>query len=323
MKFTKMHGLGNDYVFVDGADRDVADTVSLARAVSDRHTGIGSDGLILIQPSTCADARMEMYNADGSRAEMCGNGIRCVAKYLVDRGRAAATEVRIETDDGVKRMHCELRGSVVHAVRVDMGRPSLLPSSLPSTIPGDSIVDHPLAVGDRTYRITCVSMGNPHAVVFVDDPSTIDLASEGSLIERTPEFPERTNVHFVRVDDAMRVTMRTWERGSGATLACGTGACAAAVAGALTGCTQRRITAALPRWRTEHRLGRRRPRLDDRSCRRGLHRCLALTSLANRLRQDHASTRHPRGPTASILQLEEPTAGCARGIEARYVTPDP
>ena len=246
MKFTKMHGLGNDYVYVNGFAERVTDPIALARAVSDRHTGIGSDGLIIIQPSDSADVRMEMYNADGSRAPMCGNGIRCVAKYTVEHGLTQGPTVRIDTDHGLKLAHCRVTAGSVSAVRVDMGSPSLSAAAMPSTIRLDRIIDHPLRVGGVEYAVTCVSMGNPHAVVFVDELDAVDLAVIGPLFEHAPEFPERINAHFVRVDAPGGVTMKTWERGSGATRACGTGACAVCVAGSTTGRTGRRITACLP-----------------------------------------------------------------------------
>ncbi|MHC4067130.1 MAG: diaminopimelate epimerase [Planctomycetota bacterium] len=247
MKFTKLHGLGNDYVFVDLFVETVDDRPGLARAVSDRHRGVGSDGLILIGPSGVAEVRMEVYNADGSRARMCGNGIRCVAKYAYEHGLAAnKNPLGIETDVGVLEAKLEFTGGRVSRVRVDMGRPSLDPRDLPSTIAANSIIARPMEIGGRTYEVTCVSMGNPHAVVFVEQPESVDLESAGPLLERAAVFPDRINVHFVRADSQSQVTMRTWERGSGATQACGTGACAACVAGAVTGRTQRLITANLP-----------------------------------------------------------------------------
>jgi|CXWL01.1.fsa_nt_gi diaminopimelate epimerase len=271
MRFTKMHGLGNDYVYVDVRSEHIENPPDIARKISDRHTGVGSDGLILMHPSTVADVRMEMYNADGSRGRMCGNGIRCVAKYAVEHDIASGPLVRVETDSGIKDCHCisEPRTSVradsgdkqsrdrkgadgtmgpglITRVRVDMGVPSLRPGDLPSTINADRIVNFPMRLGGQTYEVTCVSMGNPHAVVFVDKLHLVDLVTVGPLFEHAPEFPERINVHFVRVDSPTRVTMRTWERGSGATRACGTGACAVCVAGVVTGRTQRAITAVLP-----------------------------------------------------------------------------
>ena len=246
MRFTKMQGTGNDYVYVSLFDERVEDAPTLARRVSDRHTGIGSDGLILIAPSVDADVRMEMYNADGSRGRMCGNGIRCVAKYAVEHGLASGPTLRVETDSGVKHVECQLEEGRVVSVRVAMGEPSLDAKKLPSTYRIDRIVNEPIAVERVSFEITCVSMGNPHAVIFVDEPQRIDLPLVGPLIEHAHQFPERINVHFVRVDKPNHVTVRTWERGSGATRACGTGACAVCVAGAITGRAERLITTALP-----------------------------------------------------------------------------
>jgi diaminopimelate epimerase len=256
MKFTKMHGIGNDYVFVNAFDEQVTDPAGLARVVSDRHTGVGSDGLILIYRSKRADVRMEMYNGDGSRAQMCGNGIRCVAKFALEHGLTSgrttgtsgpnALAMTIETDSGDKEVECRLAEGIVRTVRVDMGRPSLDPASLPSTIAGDRIVDHPCTVSGREFRMTCVSMGNPHAVIFVDDLHRIALHEIGPELENAPQFPQRVNAHFVRVDARDRLTVRTWERGSGATRACGTGACAVCVAGAVSGRADRRVTTVLP-----------------------------------------------------------------------------
>lgn len=246
VKITKMHGLGNDYVFVNCFVEAVDDPAAVARAISDRHRGVGSDGLILICPSKTAEVRMEMYNADGSRAQMCGNGIRCVAKYAYERSLARGNPLRIETDAGIRQVRVEVEQGRVHRVQVDMGRPSLDPRDLPSTIQADGIIGRPMEVGGRTYEVTCVSMGNPHAVVFVDDLESVDLETVGPRFENAPLFPERINAQFVRVDSPWQVAMKTWERGSGATQACGTGACAACVAGAVTGRTRRRITATLP-----------------------------------------------------------------------------
>lgn len=246
MKFTKMHGLGNDYVYVDTARETIDDPPALARAMSDRHTGIGADGLILICPSTAADVRMEMYNADGSRAQMCGNGIRCVAKYAIEHGLAGGPALEIETDSGVKSAVCHVDGGLIERVTIDMGRPALAASVMPSTIPADRIIEHPLRVGDTTYDVTCVSLGNPHAVVFVDNLNAVEMNRVGPQFEHAPAFPQRINTHFVRVDGPAHVSMITWERGSGATRACGTGACAVCVAGVLTGRTERAIVATLP-----------------------------------------------------------------------------
>ncbi len=246
MKFTKMHGIGNDYIYVSTFSERVDDPPALARVMSDRHTGVGSDGLILIAPSQAADVRMEMYNADGSRGRMCGNGIRCVAKYSYEHGLAVKEKMRVETDSGVLNLTLHCRAGRVESVRVNMGRPRLHPSEIPTTLKGERIVDHPIEIGGRPYKVTCVSMGNPHAVVFVDPLAQVDLPQVGPLFESAGCFPQRVNAHFVQVCDPSRVIMKTWERGSGATLACGTGASAVCVAGALTGRTERHITARLP-----------------------------------------------------------------------------
>ncbi len=234
MKFTKMHGAGNDYVYVNCFDQRIADAPALARVVSDRHRGIGSDGLILICPSQRAAVRMEMYNADGSRSQMCGNGIRCVAKYAFEHGLSTANPMPVETDSGVLSLELSIEAGRVCAVRVNMGRPRLAPADLPADLPGDRFIEQPLMVSGRKQIITCVSMGNPHVVVFVDDLQAVDLPGTGAAIETHPAFPERTNVHFVRVLAPGEARMITWERGSGATQACGTGACAVGVAGVLT-----------------------------------------------------------------------------------------
>lgn len=246
MKFTKMHGLGNDYVYVNGFTQRVHDPAGMSRIVSDRHRGIGSDGLILIMPSRVAGVRMEMYNADGSRSEMCGNGIRCVAKYAVDHGLVREAAFDIETDAGVKHVVCVVVEGKVRSVRVDMGPPRLHPRELPCTIPGERVVDYPMTVGNETWKITCVSMGNPHAVIFVPDVEVVPLKMLGPRIERAPDFPQRINVHVAQVISEKKVRMRTWERGSGLTQACGTGACAVSVAAALTGRAGRRLTVTLP-----------------------------------------------------------------------------
>jgi len=246
MKFTKMHGIGNDYVYFDLRTERVPNPSKLARLISDRHTGIGSDGLILMAPSQVADVRMEMYNNEGSRGEMCGNGIRCVAKYAIEHGIAKGPHLRIETDCGIKDVDGLIEDGKVHSVRVDMGPPILHAARIPTTIPAAQVVNYPIHLGGQEYRITCVSMGNPHVVVFVEEPQRIDLVEVGPQFENAPVFPQRVNTHFARVDSPTRVTMRTWERGSGATRACGTGACAVCVAGVLTGRTQRSITTSLP-----------------------------------------------------------------------------
>jgi len=240
MKFTKMHGAGNDYVYVNTFEEQVADPAALARAVSDRHFGIGSDGLILILPSASADVRMRMFNADGSEAEMCGNGVRCVAKYAYDHGLVKATAITVETGAGVLPLQLNLDASGrVATVRVNMGRPRLVPAEIPVVGLGDGerVVEQPLQALDRTFLVTCVSMGNPHCVIFVDDVETFPVATYGPAIENHPAFPQRINVEFVQVLSSGEVRQRTWERGAGETLACGTGASAVTVAGVLTGRT--------------------------------------------------------------------------------------
>jgi len=243
MKFTKMHGAGNDYVYINGFNEPVADPAALAKKVSDRNFGIGSDGLILILPSTVADVRMRMYNADGSEAEMCGNGVRCVAKYAYDHGLVTGSEIRIETGAGVLPLQLFLADNgKVERVRVNMGPPRLMAEEIPTTLVADGmVVNHPLTVLDRTFAVTCVSMGNPHCVIYVDDVESFPVATYGPLIENHPVFPKRINVEFVEVLSPTEVRQRTWERGAGETLACGTGASAVTVAGVLTGRTERSL----------------------------------------------------------------------------------
>jgi diaminopimelate epimerase len=247
MRFTKMHGAGNDYVYVDCFRQPVPDDPpGLSRRISDRHFGIGSDGLILICPSDKADARMRMFNADGSEAEMCGNGIRCVAKFLYDHGIAQKQVLTVETARGVLTLNLEVHGGAVQQVRVDMGEPIFEAARIPTTLPGNPPIEVPLTLGERTFGVTCVSMGNPHCITFVDALNDALVHGIGPRIENHPAFPRRTNAEFVQVRGPQEVTVRVWERGSGETLACGTGACAVAVAAVLTGRTQRRLLAHLP-----------------------------------------------------------------------------
>ena len=247
MRFTKMHGIGNDYVYVDCFEQQVADPARLAVAVSDRHFGIGGDGLILVCPSDQADVRMRMFNADGSEAQMCGNGIRCVAKYAYDHGRSRANPMRVQTAAGVKSLELTLddKGKV-RAATVDMGLPILEAERIPVNVPRGKPVDIGLRLSSRAFHMTCVSMGNPHAVIYTDDVAAVPLETLGPEIENHPLFPQRVNVHFVQVHSPQELTLRTWERGSGVTLACGTGASAVCVAGVLTGRSGRKITAHLP-----------------------------------------------------------------------------
>ncbi len=247
MRFTKMHGLGNDYVYVDCVTGPTpANPAELARQVSDRHFGIGSDGLILIGKSDIADARMRMFNADGSESEMCGNGLRCVAKFVYDHGIAAKPTLAIETGRGVLTVDVTAKLGKAEKVRVNMGRPILQASDIPTTLPGDPPVNAELNVAYGPFRVTAVSMGNPHAVIYVKDVDAVGLEVIGPKLETHPAFPRRVNVHFVQVISPTEAKMRTWERGSGVTLACGTGACAVAVAGVLTGRTGRTLLAHLP-----------------------------------------------------------------------------
>jgi diaminopimelate epimerase len=246
MRFTKMEGCGNDYVYVDCFhERFPTDPSALSRAVIDRHFGIGSDGLILICPSEVADARMRMYNADGSESEMCGNGIRCVAKYVYDHGIVRKPTLRIETLRGVLSLDLELSAGLVRRVRVDMGEPILDSARIPTKLAGSPPADHVLEVDGQSYLVTCVSMGNPHCVQFVADVDRAPVTTLGPRIETDARFPQRTNVEFVQVLSRGELRMRVWERGSGETWACGTGACAVAVASAVTNRTDRRVLAHL------------------------------------------------------------------------------
>lgn len=238
LRFTKMHGIGNDYVYVDCFSQSVADPAGLSRRVSPRRTAVGADGLILICPSTAADCRMEMYNADGSRGEMCGNGIRCVGKYVYDHGLVRRDTLRIETDAGIKQLRLHAVDGRVATVTVDMGTPILDGPRIPVAAAGH-VVNAPLPVGDQTYQITCVSMGNPHCVIFCDEVETLALAELGPRFEFHPFFPQRVNTEFIQILSRRELRMRVWERGSGETAACGTGACAAVVAAVLNGKTDR------------------------------------------------------------------------------------
>jgi diaminopimelate epimerase len=243
MRFTKMHGAGNDYVYVDCfAEPMPDDPQQLARQISDRHFGVGGDGLVLICPSEVADARMRMFNADGSEAEMCGNAIRCVGKYIHDHGLAVKESLTIETAIGVLPIELDIVDGTASRARVNLGKPTLAAADIPTTFSGDQVVDVPLAVGGHDLSVTCVSMGNPHCVTFVDKLSDDWVLGVGPLIENDPHFPQRVNAEFIEVISPSEVRMRVWERGSGETLACGTGAAAVCVAGVLTGRTQRRIT---------------------------------------------------------------------------------
>ena len=245
LRFAKLHGTANDFIYVDAREELPGDPTVLARRLCDRHRGIGADGLILLVDSAAADCGMQIYNADGSRAEMCGNGIRGFAKFVHDRGLVRANPLRVETDAGVKMVRAELTGGRVARVTVDMGRPVWAGRQIPVDADGE-VIDRPLEIGGHSHRVTCLSMGNPHCVVFVADLDGLDLPTIGPHFEHHPFFPRRVNTEFVRVDGPDRVAMRVWERGAGETMACGTGACAAAVAAARTGRTDRSVTVALP-----------------------------------------------------------------------------
>lgn len=238
MKFTKMQGCGNDYVYVNCLREKVTNPSELAITVSDRHFGIGSDGLILIKASDKADFMMDMYNADGSSSAMCGNGIRCVAKYVYDYNLTKEKEISIETGAGIKYLKLTVTDGKVTEVTVDMGQPITKPALIPVKGEEEKIIAKPIKVGEEEYKVTCVSMGNPHAVVFVEDTKSIDIEKIGPLFEHHQWFPERTNTEFIRVADRQNIDMRVWERGSGETLACGTGACASVYACILNGLTE-------------------------------------------------------------------------------------
>ncbi len=255
IRFTKMHGLGNDYVFVDllqGGSQDLPfDPAALSREISDRHTGVGGDGLILILPSERADFRMRIFNSDGSEGEMCGNGVRCFAKYVYEHGYAKSPRFSVETGAGIIVPEVEVGGGSgqdrVQRVKVDMGLPRTRRGEIPMTGPHEEkVIEAPLEVNGQTVTITAVSMGNPHCVIFVDDASKADVEGLGPLIEKHPAFPNRTNVEFIQVISQDELIMNVWERGSGVTMACGTGACASVVAAALTGRTGRRAVVHLP-----------------------------------------------------------------------------
>ena len=243
--FTKMHGIGNDYVYINGFREHISNPGELAKRMSDRHFGIGSDGLIIIEPSHTADLRMRMFNADGTEAEMCGNASRCVGKYAADHGLVRNDMIRLETGAGIKILRLEREDGEVIGATVDMGEPILAPSLIPvaetfcTTTPVQEV---PLSVDGTSYSVTCVSMGNPHAVLFLDEIETLDLPAFGPRFENNPAFPKRTNTEFIRVLSREAIAMRVWERGAGETLACGTGACAAVVASVLTNRTDRDVT---------------------------------------------------------------------------------
>lgn len=257
MNFTKMQGCGNDYVYINGFTEHIENKVEFVKAVSDRHFGVGSDGAIFINPSDVADFEMEMYNADGSRSEMCGNGIRCVAKYVYDHGMTDKDVITVVSAGKVKTLKLTIENGKVSMVRVNMGVPELLPAEVPVVCDGENCIAQPIEVDGVTYHMTCVSMGNPHSVVFLnagvdagklqsDQVKTFDLETIGPKFESHERFPRRVNAEFVEVLDDEHVNMRVWERGTGETLACGTGSCAVTVACILNKLTKRKITVTLP-----------------------------------------------------------------------------
>ena len=245
MKFTKMHGIGNDYVYVNCFKETVEHPSEAAIKVSDRHFGIGSDGLILIKPSEVADGKMEMYNADGSQGAMCGNGIRCVAKYMYDYGITDKTSISVETKSGIKYLDLTIKDGKVDTVKVNMGTPILKAADIPVRSAKEQVINEPVMVDGKEWKITCVSMGNPHAITYIDDVKNLEIEKIGPKFENHEIFPDRVNTEFVHVIDRNTVEMRVWERGSGETLACGTGACAVAVSSILNGLTEEEVTVKL------------------------------------------------------------------------------
>ena len=243
VKFTKMHGLGNDYVYMDAINQKIENRSELAKFVSDRHFGIGSDGLILICPSEKADFRMQMFNQDGSEAEMCGNGIRCVGKFVYDKGLTNKTTITVETLAGIKTLVMTEKNGKIEAVRVDMGEPILEPKLIPVISEENPVKNLQLKAEDKEFKFTCVSMGNPHAVAFIEEEvNDFDICKYGEKLEVNKAFPNKANIEFINVIDDKTLKMRVWERGAGETLACGTGACASAVAAMLNGYTSREVT---------------------------------------------------------------------------------
>lgn len=245
MEFTKMEGCGNDYVYVNGFTNKIDNPNKLSEFVSNRHFGVGSDGLIVINPSDKADFRMNMYNADGSEGKMCGNGIRCVAKYVYDNKMTDKTTITVETLSGIKTLVLNVENDKVKTVRVNMGKPIIEAKDVPVLSDKEKVIDESIIIDDKEYKITCVSMGNPHAITFIDDTDSLDIEHIGPKFENNPIFPDRINTEFIQIIDRDTIKMRVWERGSGETLACGTGACASVVACVLNGLTENRVTVKL------------------------------------------------------------------------------
>lgn len=235
IEFTKMHGIGNDYIYINCFEKELENPGKLSIEMSKRHFSVGADGIVMICRSEIADAKMRMFNADGSEGKMCGNAIRCVGKYLYDNGMTEKTKLDIETLSGIKRLDLNVENGKVESVKVDMGKASLVPSDIPVLTDKERFVDEPLTICDKEYRLTAVSMGNPHVVTYLDDIKSLDLENIGPHFENCPRFPERVNTEFVRVIDEKTLDMRVWERGSGETYACGTGACATVVASVVNG----------------------------------------------------------------------------------------
>jgi diaminopimelate epimerase len=254
IKFTKMHGLGNDYVYMDAIHQTIENESSLAQFVSNRHFGIGSDGLILICKSEVADFKMRMFNSDGSEAEMCGNGIRCVGKFVYDKGLTDKTNVRIETLAGIKTLQLKVENGKVQTARVDMGEPILAPEKIPVMALEEPVQNLKVKALDKEFRFTCVSVGNPHAITLVEDTKNFEVEKYGRILEVASVFPNKTNVEFAEIQDKEHIKMRVWERGSGETLACGTGACATAVACHINGLTNRHTFVELLRWNFRNRV---------------------------------------------------------------------
>ncbi len=246
MKFTKMHGLGNDYIYIDCFTEKIADPAGLATKMSNRHFGVGGDGIVMILPSENADAKMRMFNADGSEAEMCGNAIRCVGKYLYEHRKVLKPELKIETKAGIKQIELIINGSNVDLVKVDMGQPELRSDLIPVSGDTRKIINEPLVVNGHEYRYTAVSMGNPHCVILVTEISDDMVLKDGPEIESHSLFPQKINVEFIKLIDRNTIQMRVWERGSGETLACGTGSCAAVVAAVINNKTEPSVTVKLP-----------------------------------------------------------------------------
>jgi diaminopimelate epimerase len=239
--FTKMHGLGNDYHFIDCTTRTIDDPAELSRQMSHRHLGVGSDGIILVLPSDTADFQMRIFNADGSEAETCGNGLRCFGKYVYERGMTAKQELVVDTLAGPNKLQLEVSGGKVHSVRSNMGQPRFERADIPMLGAPGQVLEEAIEIGGETLHVTCANIGNPHAVFFVDDATKVNLSHLGPLVENHPSFPKRTNVEFVNVVDRGNIVMRIWERGSGITMASGSGSCGSSLACMITGRTDRRV----------------------------------------------------------------------------------